>query len=608
MKQIPLHRKGNAILLNAKINNAFSTEFQLDTGCWNTVISKEIADMLYLRGKLSDDDITGHENANWGNHYQTRVPTFKIKKLSFGQFAISDIQASICNRYGGPTLFGMSCLDKLKNYTITEKCISVEDGKEEVKKLVLKQARTVKNYVRYCHNQLKKLHKVREENPEANYKFDYKIWCFSIFGIISNCFNPLHDKDKFDKVIPILEDLRSLIQKNLEYDQEHPDEHGAFISGYFNFYLGTAYFQADRREESIDYYEKAKTFFMEGTSTRQEIDDQIAVIKEKIRKETKEEPSEPEPKLVPMRTMDFEGDVKLLGLNKVEIVDNVYGSDEKKNVLTGFKDFKTAFDFSITYHKRLEIIKRVDGVWYRTDKIPTDDLAAFDLDLADKYVSCYFKSDVEHKAKELTEALDSNDTELAERIEHNKEKAIDEIKKLPGKYSWKYGVILKKDDLSYDCTVSPGGSLKWHDTDIAICAIDVDDSIAKRLVDDVLAGKFIPCALGQMPEDFLFLHEKYDYFRTHNEDQYTGNNNPEYSKWIVGDFVVMDSENSIGYSYRGTYDNIHWRWECGNHSNHSNLMKSGEDINKNEDYTFCYWQLVRNKDAESSDYISSKPF
>lgn len=561
--------------------------------------------MLFLSGKLKEEDLKGYETSNWGSHYMTQQQMVVLKKISFGRYAIKNVEATICNRYGGPMLFGVSCLDKLHNYSIKETGIYIEDDSEEVSTYANNNVKRITGFTRFCKNKLKILHKERELHPEEDYKYDYTKWCFTIYSIINCCYKPIVTKKKWNKVIPLLEELRPLIQNNLDDDEKNPKQRGAFITAYFYFYLASAYYQADRRQEALDCYEKAKTFFLEGTSTLREIEDCMMNIRKKLREDGQKE----EPKLEPIFDVPFEDDVVAHNLHTCEIIDECYGNGEKKTVWTGFNNFQEAFDFSINHRKRLEVIKRVDGEWYRTGNLPTGDFSVYDLELDDNYIRFCSEDDIEKKAKEMVENHDSSDEEFANIINSNKDaaiKALLTVKK--GQYDWKHNVILKSDSLAFEGLISPGGSLQWHDIDYTLCVMEVDPEIAQRLVADVLAGKFIPCALGQMPEDFLFLHETTDYFRTHSEDDYTGNNDPDYSKWIVGHFVVMDDDNSIGYSYRETYDNVHWRWQSGEHSNQCGLMESGKDINKNVDYKFCYWQLVRNQKRVSSNIMNSNPF
>ena len=52
MKHIPLVRKNDALTLWGKINGSTNIEFILDTGCSSMLLSKEVGDILFLKGNL----------------------------------------------------------------------------------------------------------------------------------------------------------------------------------------------------------------------------------------------------------------------------------------------------------------------------------------------------------------------------------------------------------------------------------------------------------------------------------------------------------------------------------------------------------------------------
>lgn len=120
MKQIPLSRKRNALLLWGKINGSINIEFLLDTGCSTTLISKELGDILFLKGNLVESDVKGTSTSSYGGVYSAQQKEINIRRLTIGKVKLKDVSASICDRYGGPTLLGMSALDKMNGYSITK--------------------------------------------------------------------------------------------------------------------------------------------------------------------------------------------------------------------------------------------------------------------------------------------------------------------------------------------------------------------------------------------------------------------------------------------------------------------------------------------------------
>ena len=103
MKQIPLSRKRNALLLWGKINGSINIEFLLDTGCSTTLISKELGDILFLKGNLVESDVKGTSTSSYGGVYSAQQKEINIRRLTIGKVKLKDVSASICDRYGGWT-------------------------------------------------------------------------------------------------------------------------------------------------------------------------------------------------------------------------------------------------------------------------------------------------------------------------------------------------------------------------------------------------------------------------------------------------------------------------------------------------------------------------
>ena len=82
MKQIPLSRKRNALLLWGKINGSINIEFLLDTGCSTTLISKELGDILFLKGNLVESDVKGTSTSSYGGVYSAQQKEINIRRLT----------------------------------------------------------------------------------------------------------------------------------------------------------------------------------------------------------------------------------------------------------------------------------------------------------------------------------------------------------------------------------------------------------------------------------------------------------------------------------------------------------------------------------------------
>ena len=119
MKQIPLVRKNNMLQLWGRVNGSVNIQFILDTGCSSTLLSKEVGDILFLKGNLVKSDVKGTSPSSYGGVYTAQQREITIRNLTLGKVKLKNVGASICDRYGGPCLLGMSALDKLDGYSIT---------------------------------------------------------------------------------------------------------------------------------------------------------------------------------------------------------------------------------------------------------------------------------------------------------------------------------------------------------------------------------------------------------------------------------------------------------------------------------------------------------
>ena len=119
MKQIPLVRYNNMLQLWGRINGSVNIQFILDTGCSSMLLSKEVGDILFLKGNLVESDIKGSLSSSYGGVYTALQKEINIRNLTLGKIKLKDVSASICDRYGGPCLLGMSALDKLDGYSMT---------------------------------------------------------------------------------------------------------------------------------------------------------------------------------------------------------------------------------------------------------------------------------------------------------------------------------------------------------------------------------------------------------------------------------------------------------------------------------------------------------
>lgn len=595
MKEIPLSRRNNALFLFGKINgSAHFIEFVFDTGCTSTALSKEVADVLFLKGYLKKSDITGYSSSSFGGMCTLRQKDVTIRSISFGKVKVKNIKANIYDRYGGITLLGMAFLDKLKNYSITKDKLIIDDGKPDV--VTTGELKTPKRIRKHFTGMLKALGKIREESGVEDFKFDYTKHILQVYAPIQLCY-PLLLLEKYDEVIEILEGLQPIIKGNLEDDEKNVYQLGAFVTAYFNFFLAKAYYNVKRYEDALTYFDKAKKFFLSGCSVLSEINDITNKISEKLDEQSKDEPRV----FAPAKTTTFEEDVKSYNLQQVDFEDFYYGAGELKTAYVGFDEYDDAYTFCRKNHKRLEVLKKEDGKWKRIGYIPSDNLDGDNLEMEEGYKHYLVESSIDYDLEKLTEQL-GDDKDKIEIITKNAEKAKEILEKEFEKKRYGFEVILRKDDLGFDAVIKRGASLSWHGQEYIFAAIDVEEFVTKRLADDVLAGRVIPSAIGQMPEDYTYLSDKTFELKPYGEEDYTANNDPEKNR-TLGPFILYDQENCIGYGYRATYDDKIWRWENVTHSNICGFPEFQDDITLENDCRICYWQLVVKRDADKNGLI-----
>ena len=257
-------------------------------------------------------------------------------------------------------------------------------------------------------------------------------------------------------------------------------------------------------------------------------------------------------------------------------------------------------------HKRLEVLRKADGKWQRTGCIPSDNLNYHNLKIEEEYKAYFYDSAIDDALKHLTEQL-GDDKEKIEQVTKNAEKGKEVLKAEEDEKRYSSVVILREADLAFDAVIKAGGSLSWHGQELILAALDAEDFITKKLADDVLAGRIIPCAYGQMPEDFTYLADKTNELKPYDDGDYTANNNPDRSR-CMGPFILYDNWDSVGYGWRATYDDKYWRWESVEHSNVCGFPKSGGDISEENDSKICYWQLVINRDEDEDGIIHPEAF
>lgn len=251
----------------------------------------------------------------------------------------------------------------------------------------------------------------------------------------------------------MLEELQPLIKENLEDDEQHTNQKGAFITAYFNFYLASAYYGLERYEEALTYYDKAKKFFLKGCSVVNEINHISSEIRKKLRESEKDKPKV----FAPAKATTFEEDVQALNLQQIEFEDHYYGTGEVKSAYVGFENFDAAYTFCRMNHKRLEVLRKDDGKWQRTGCIPSDNLNYHNLKIEEEYKAYFFDTAIDDALKHLTEQL-GDDKERIEQVTMNAENGKEVLKAEEDEKRYSSVVILREADLAFDAVIKAGGA------------------------------------------------------------------------------------------------------------------------------------------------------
>ena len=113
-------REGGTYEIPCKVNG-LDLKFILDTGASDVSISLTEALFMLKNGYLEKSDITGTQNYSNANGEIAEGTTITIKKLEFGGFTLSNVEASIVNNLRAPLLLGQSAISRLGKIEIDPK-------------------------------------------------------------------------------------------------------------------------------------------------------------------------------------------------------------------------------------------------------------------------------------------------------------------------------------------------------------------------------------------------------------------------------------------------------------------------------------------------------
>lgn len=115
---IPFTEQGGVKCINVTVNGV-GLEMIFDTGCSHTQISIAEAKYLYQKGKLKQEDLLGHTNAQIADGSIVEAMVVNLKEVVLdGKIIFKDVKATVSSNNDAPLLLGNEILDRVASYVI----------------------------------------------------------------------------------------------------------------------------------------------------------------------------------------------------------------------------------------------------------------------------------------------------------------------------------------------------------------------------------------------------------------------------------------------------------------------------------------------------------
>ena len=116
---VPFEESGGVKLVKVKINNGFSVDMILDSGCSGTLISIAEARYLYEKGYFTADDILGTAQSQIADGSIVENMVINLKQLEIGgQIICPNVQATVSANTKAPLLLGNEVLNRTASYSV----------------------------------------------------------------------------------------------------------------------------------------------------------------------------------------------------------------------------------------------------------------------------------------------------------------------------------------------------------------------------------------------------------------------------------------------------------------------------------------------------------
>lgn len=119
---VPFSEQGGVKLIDVKVNDQFTVDMIIDSGCSGTLISISEANYLYEKGCISAEDILGTSQAQIADGSIVEDLVINLRKLEIGgQIVCEDVEATVSSNANAPLLLGNEVLNRATSYKVDNK-------------------------------------------------------------------------------------------------------------------------------------------------------------------------------------------------------------------------------------------------------------------------------------------------------------------------------------------------------------------------------------------------------------------------------------------------------------------------------------------------------
>lgn len=244
-------------------------------------------------------------------------------------------------------------------------------------------------------------------------------------------------------------------------------------------------------------------------------------------------------------------------------------------------EMKYFFNIAEKHHLRINILMKDDNKQQDWTLLPYYTLEGLSVEhiirnyMGDEYMVVNYDSEYKTYAQRFINNAIGNGASPTEV-----EKAINDTKAIERmfedeKIGWRTPLDLVMDNACTEHHIVPSNSdslVSFKGISLAIALSVPTKEETELALSLVKAGQTVPCLNGMLPEDVYALH-------SNNLRRYNFRVSGEDGEKILGPYIILDDNDSIGYAYRLSEDGIHWFWSDGEHS--KQLIMGSEKFEEN---------------------------